>query len=51
MPVPWVPGKAFNEVGFDDLEEGRFGEHMELSDYPKKGSMSFLHKDLDRVTS
>jgi hypothetical protein len=32
-------------------EKGWFGGHREVFSYSKKGSMPFLHKDLDRVVA
>ncbi len=49
MPFPWVPGEAFNESGFKNLEVGGFGVSGEVSDHLERGSMFILNKDPDRV--
>ncbi len=51
MPLLEVPRKVFNETRFEYPKKGWIGGHKEFSSYFKRGSMPFLHKDLDQVVA
>ncbi len=49
MPFSRIPREAFYESSFKDPEKRGFGEHREVFDHLKRGSMLFLGEDFDQV--